>query len=43
LNNVYFQKNIAGYRYDATYSNYANPEAVMPLVIPFSFGVQGEF
>ena len=43
LNNVYFQKNIVGYRYDATYSNYANPEAVQPLVIPFSFGVQGEF
>lgn len=43
LNNVYFQKNIAGYRYDATYSNYANPETVLPLVIPFSFGVQGEF
>jgi hypothetical protein len=43
LNNVYFQKNVSGYRYDATYSNYANPEAVLPLTIPFSFGVQGEF
>ena len=43
FNNVYFRKNIAGYRYDATYSNYANPEPVSPLDIPFSFGIQGEF
>lgn len=40
LNNVYFQENLSGYRYDATY---AKKEPVYPLVIPFSFGIQGEF
>jgi hypothetical protein len=40
LNNVYFRQNLSGYRYDSTYST---KEAVYPLVIPFSFGVQGEF
>lgn len=40
LNNVYFRQNLSGYRYDATYTT---KEPVYPLVIPFSFGVQGEF
>lgn len=40
LNNVYFRQNISGYRYDASYGS---KEAVTPLVIPFSFGVQAEF
>lgn len=40
LNNVYFRQNLSGYRYDATYTV---KEPVYPLVIPFSFGVQGEF
>lgn len=40
LNNVYFRKNLSGYRYDATYTN---KEPVYPLVIPFSFGIQAEF
>jgi hypothetical protein len=40
LNNVYFRQNLSGYRYDPTYTI---KEPVYPLVIPFSFGVQGEF
>jgi hypothetical protein len=40
LNNLYFRENISGYRYDASYRT---KEAVTPLVIPFSFGVQAEF
>ncbi|MEI7843199.1 MAG: carboxypeptidase-like regulatory domain-containing protein [Gallionellaceae bacterium] len=40
LNNVYFRKNLSGYRYDPTYTQ---KEEVYPLVIPFTFGVQGEF
>lgn len=40
FNNVYFRKNISGYRYDPSYTK---KEPVYPLVIPVSFGVQGEF
>lgn len=40
INNVYFRQNVSGYRYDATYTR---KEPVTPLVIPFSFGIQGEF
>lgn len=40
LNNVYFHKNISGYRYDATYTT---KEPVYTFIIPISFGIQGEF
>ena len=40
VNNAYMQKNITGYRYDATYTS---KEPVYGFVLPFSFGVQGEF
>jgi hypothetical protein len=40
LNNVYFRKNVSGYRYDATYTV---KDPVYPLVIPFTFGIQAEF
>ncbi len=40
LNNVYFRQNLSGYRYNATYTS---KEPVYPLVIPFTFGIQGEF
>jgi hypothetical protein len=40
FNNVYFRKNLSGYRYDSTYTQ---KEEVYPLVIPFTFGVQAEF
>jgi hypothetical protein len=40
LNNVYRRKNIVGYDYGP---NYDKKEAIEPFVIPFSFGVQGEF
>jgi hypothetical protein len=40
LNNVYQRQNISGYNYGP---NYDRKDPVYPLVIPFSFGVQGEF
>lgn len=40
LNNVYQNKNIVGYSYDATYTT---KEPVYAFVLPISFGVQGEF
>lgn len=40
LNNVYQRKNVVGYSYDATYTT---REPIYAFVLPFSFGVQGEF
>ena len=40
FNNVYFRRNISGYRYDATYTQ---KDPVYSLVIPLSFGIQAEF
>lgn len=40
LNNVYQHQNVVGYRYSPSYDS---KEAVTPLVIPISFGIQGEF
>ena len=40
LNNVYRRQNVVGYDYGP---NYDKKEAIESLVIPFSFGVQGEF
>ena len=40
LNNVYQRQNIVGYDYGP---NYDKKEPITGLVIPFSFGVQGEF
>jgi hypothetical protein len=40
LNNVYQRKNIVGYSYDPTYTT---RDPVYAFVLPFSFGVQGEF
>jgi hypothetical protein len=40
LNNVYQRKDIVGYSYNATYTS---REPVYAFVLPFSFGVQGEF
>lgn len=40
LNNVYQRKDIVGYNYDPTYTS---REPVYAFVLPFSFGVQGEF
>ena len=40
LNNVYRRQNVVGYDYGP---NYDKKEAIEPLVIPISFGVQGEF
>lgn len=40
LNNVYQRKNIVGYSYDPTYTK---RDPVYAFVLPFSFGVQGEF
>lgn len=40
LNNVYQRENIVGYDYGP---NYNKKEPVVGLIIPFSFGVQGEF
>ncbi|MDP1634799.1 MAG: TonB-dependent receptor [Gallionellaceae bacterium] len=40
LNNVYQRKNIVGYSYDPSYTTRDPVEA---FVLPFSFGVQGEF
>jgi TonB dependent receptor/CarboxypepD_reg-like domain len=40
LNNVYQRQNIVGYDYGP---NYDKKEPVVAFVIPFSFGVQGEF
>jgi hypothetical protein len=40
VNNVYQRKNIVGYSYDPTYTT---RDPVYAFVLPFSFGVQGEF
>lgn len=40
LNNVYQRQNVVGYDYGP---NYDKKEAIVGFVIPFSFGVQGEF
>jgi outer membrane receptor for ferrienterochelin and colicin len=40
LNNVYQRKNIVGYTYNPSYTS---REPVYAFVLPFSFGVQGEF
>lgn len=40
LNNVYQRKNIVGYSYDPSYTK---RDPVYAFVLPFSFGVQGEF
>jgi len=40
LNNVYQRKNIVGYSYDPSYTT---RDPVYAFVLPFSFGVQGEF
>ena len=40
LNNVYQRQNIVGYDYGP---NYDKKEPIKGLIIPFSFGVQGEF
>jgi hypothetical protein len=40
LNNVYQRKAIVGYSYNATYTS---REPVYDFILPFSFGVQGEF
>ncbi len=40
LNNVYQRQNIVGYDYGP---NYDKKDPIVGLVIPFSFGVQGEF
>ena len=40
LNNVYQRQNIVGYDYGP---NFDKKEPIVGLVIPFSFGVQGEF
>lgn len=40
LNNVYQRQNVVGYDYGP---NYDKKEPVVAFVIPFSFGVQGEF
>lgn len=40
LNNVYQRKNVVGYSYDPTYTT---RDPVYAFVLPFSFGVQGEF
>lgn len=40
LNNVYRRQNIVGYDYGP---NYDKKDAIESFVIPFSFGVQGEF
>jgi len=40
LNNVYQRKDVVGYSYNATYTS---REPVYAFVLPFSFGVQGEF
>ncbi|HUX92029.1 MAG TPA: carboxypeptidase regulatory-like domain-containing protein [Gallionellaceae bacterium] len=40
LNNVYRRQNVVGYDYGP---NYDKKEAIESLVIPISFGVQGEF
>ena len=40
LNNVYFNKNVVGYSYNA---NYTVATPVTPLVIPVTFGIQAEF
>ncbi len=40
LNNVYLRRNISGYNYGP---NYDRKDPVYPLVIPISFGIQGEF
>jgi hypothetical protein len=40
LNNVYRRQNVVGYDYGP---NYDKKEAIEALVIPISFGVQGEF
>ena len=39
-NNLYQQKNVAGYSYDPTYTQKTH---VYPFVLPISFGVQAEF
>ncbi|HLY95855.1 MAG: carboxypeptidase regulatory-like domain-containing protein [Sideroxydans sp.] len=40
LNNVYQRQNIVGYSYNG---NYTSKEPINAFVLPFSFGVQGEF
>lgn len=40
LNNAYFRQNVVGYDYGP---NYDKKEPIVGFVIPFSFGVQGEF
>ena len=40
LNNIYQRKEIVGYTYNA---NYTSKEPVYSFVLPFSFGIQGEF
>jgi hypothetical protein len=40
LNNVYQRKNVVGYSYDPSYTQ---RDPVYAFVLPFSFGVQGEF
>ncbi len=40
LNNVYQRKDIVGYSYNG---NYTQREPINAFVLPFSFGVQGEF
>ena len=40
LNNIYQRKEVVGYTYNA---NYTSKEPVYSFVLPFSFGVQGEF
>ncbi|MFZ2161484.1 MAG: carboxypeptidase regulatory-like domain-containing protein [Sideroxyarcus sp.] len=40
LNNIYQRKEIVGYSYNA---DYTSKEPVYSFVLPFSFGVQGEF
>jgi hypothetical protein len=40
LNNIYQRKNVVGYSYNGTYTS---KDPVYAFVLPFSFGVQGEF
>jgi len=40
LNNIYQRKEVVGYTYNTTYTS---KEPVYSFVLPFSFGVQGEF
>ncbi len=40
INNAYFHHNVVGYNYGP---NYDKKEPIEALVIPFSFGLQGEF